>query len=104
MQKQDPVVMRVARNYLHLAYPAEQALNVWMLNSNWLDISEVSIGISILLYGAYNAYNSIRNADVSDSTQAYHCIVHHCKQSAFGHGKLMAYLDSSWRRPIRHLC
>jgi hypothetical protein len=92
------------KNYLRLTYPAEPAMNIWMLNSSWLDMSEVRIGISILIYGVYNAHNSIRHSDVSDSMQAYHCIVQHCKQGAFGHSELMAYLDSAWRRPVRHFC
>ena len=99
-----PIVLRVASSYLHFSYQAEPALDLWCLNSSWLDSDHNLMGISILIYGVYNAFNSIRCSSISDSQQAYLCIVQHCKQGAFGHGACTAFLDSCWRRPISYIC
>ena len=99
-----PAALRAARNYLHLQYPVEMALDIWLLNSAWLDLPDIRMGISLLIYGIYSAYNTLRYGGVSSEQQAHHLIVQHCKQGAFGHAKAMKYLDSRWRSPITSIC
>ena len=99
-----PVALRVARHVMHIVYPAELALDIWILNSGWLDGDGVLIGISLLVYGCYMAFNTIRRAGVSDSDQAYQCIVQHCRQGAMGNDKCVEYLDKRWQSPMQCVC
>jgi len=99
-----PATMKVARSYLHLDYPAEPALDIWLLSSSWLDIPDTRMGISLLIYGVYNAFNTLRHGGGSSQHQVHHLIVQHCKQGAFGHPKAMKYLDSRWRQNTTHIC
>ena len=98
-----PVVSRVAESYLHFSYTKELGLDLWLLNSYWLDGDEALRGLAILIYGTYNAFNSIRHGFIPNEQQAYHCIIQHCKQGSFGHGKCMKFLDSCWKSPITHV-
>ena len=99
-----PVTMRAARHIMHLSYPAELALDVWVLNSGWWDSEDVARGLGLLMYGCYMAFNSIRCKGVSCSDQAFHCIAQHCRQGAMGNNKCMEFIDTSWQRPMKHVC
>lgn len=98
------VVHRVSKHTLHMEYPSSMGLDVWALNSGWLDSSERLMGVGILIYGVYNAFNTLRYSPVTDSQQGFHCIVQHCKQGALGHAASMSFLDSRWAQPITILC
>ena len=91
-----PVVLRVASHFLHISYPSKMALDLWALNSNLLDIPRYIRSISLLIYGTYMAFNTLRYNKITDTQQAAHCIVQHCTQEAFGHGECMKHLDSCW--------
>ena len=99
-----PVVLRVAGHMMRLSYPPEMALNIWVLNSSWLDREDELRGISLLIYGCYLAFNSIRIKGISSSDQAFQCIAQHCRQGAMGHSACMSFLDRSWQRPVKHVC
>jgi len=99
-----PTILRVARHTLRFNYTDESAMDMWALNSPWLDIRENLMALALLIYGAYMAFNSCRHNGVSDSSQALHCIMQHCKQGAMGHGPSMNFLDSRWQCQISHIC
>ena len=88
---------------LHFSYPDELALDIWTLNSTWLDDLDNLRGLGLLVYGTYMAFNSIRHKGITDSQQAFHCISQHCKQGALGHAASMRFLDSRWRSPISYI-
>jgi hypothetical protein len=96
-----PVVSRVAHSFLHMQYPAEEALNVWTLNTKWVDTPEVITCVALLEYGVFNALNSIKHHGISSESQAYNCIVQHCKQGVMGHVASSKVLGNCWRRPLR---
>jgi hypothetical protein len=97
------VVHRVARHTFHFSYPDEQGLNLWALNSHFVDIPDNLLSVAMLQYGVYNAFNTLRYAPVGSSQQGFHCIVQHCKQGAFGHTQCMSHLDSRWKQPMTYL-
>lgn len=99
-----PVTMRVARHLMHLSYPDEAAMDLWVLNSGWLDSEDVMRGMALLIYGCYMACNNIRCKGISCSDQAFHCIAQHCRQGGMGNNKCMSFLDASWLRPMKHVC
>ena len=99
-----PVTLRVARHMMHICYPAELALDIWVLSSSWLDTEEVLVAVSLLIYGCFMAFNSIRHGSVSSAEQAYQCIVQHCRQGAMGSNTCTNYLDRCWQRPMKHVC
>jgi len=92
-----PSTMRVARSYLRVDYPSELALTLWLLNSGWLAHADARMGLSLLIYGVYSAFNTLRQGRVNDQQQVHHLIVQHCKQGAFGHPQAMKFLDSRWQ-------
>ena len=94
------VVQRVAQHVFRLQYPAELGLDIWSLNSAWLNDDDRLRSIGILVYGTYNAFNTLRHKPIDDPNQAYHCILQHCKQGAFGHDLCMRHLDTRWRQPL----
>ena len=47
------------------------------------------MGLALFVHGKYMQFNSIRHHTVSDSQQAFHCIVQHCKQGVMGHAPSM---------------
>jgi len=96
-------VQRVSKHVFRLAYPPEQALNIWLLNSYYIDCGDNILNVGLLVYGAYNAFNTLRHSPVTDANQAYHCIVQHCKEGALGHPKCMTHLDSRWRQEVAHI-
>jgi hypothetical protein len=98
------VVQKVAKHTFHMSYPADQALNLWSLNSNYVDTEHNMLSVTLLIYGTYNAFNTLRHNPVGDSVQAFHCIVQHCKQGAFGHKICMSHLDSRWKQAMSHIC
>ena len=97
------VVLRVARHVFHFSYADQTAFDIWALNSSWLDSPENLRGLALLVYGTYMAFNTIRHNKVSDSHQAFHCIVQHCKQGAMGHAPSMKYIDACWRSPMSYI-
>ena len=99
-----PVVPRVARHILHFSYPPELALNVWMLNSYWLDIDYNMRGAALLIYGTYMAFNTIRHKGIADANQAYKCITQFCKLGAGGDDACISHLDGCWHRPMNYVC
>jgi len=99
-----PVVLRVARHLLHFSYHERMALDLWALNSSWLDVPGNLMGLALLVYGTYMAFNSIRHQGILDGQQAFHCIVQHCKQGAMGHAASMKHIDACWHVPISHIC
>jgi hypothetical protein len=99
-----PIVMRVANHQFHFSYPLTSAIDLWMLNSYWLDIDDNFRGFALLVYGAYMAFNSIRHNSISDSEQLFRCIVQFCKLGAGGHQKCIKYIDSCWMRPMNYSC
>ena len=89
----------------HFSYPAEMALDLWTLNSSWLDTNHDPLrGLALLVYGAYMALNAIRHNGINDSNQAYHCIVQYCKLGCGGHLACIRYMDTCWSRPMTHIC
>ena len=98
-----PAILRVARHMVHFEYPAEQALNIWALNSAWLDDDDNMRGLSLLVYGAYMGFNSFRHEGVSGVEQAVQCITQHARQGAMGHTLCMEYLDSRWQQPMNYV-
>jgi hypothetical protein len=99
-----PVVRQVSYKHLHLQYNLCDALNVWCLNTSLLDKPHILTCVAILIYGAFNAYNSIRHNTISSSSQAYNCIVQHCLQGVSGHGASAKVLGSCGRSPLLALC
>ena len=99
-----PVVLSVASHLFHSSYPPELAMNIWALNSAWLDTPHMIRSLSLLIYGVYMAFNTLRYSRVTDTQQAFQCIAQHCKQGAFGHQECMNHLDSCWHRPVSHIC
>lgn len=99
-----PIVLRVAHSILHIHYPNEQALNVWMLNNHWIDNPEVMTCVAILIYGTFNAFNSIQHNGISCSQQAYVCIVQHCRQGVMSHPASTRVLENCWQRRLLALC
>ena len=100
-----PVVLRVAKHMFHISYPAEMALDLWTLNSSWLDMSHDNLrGLALLVYGTYMSLNTIRHNGISDSTQAFQCIVQYCKLGCGGHSACITFLDTCWSRPMTCIC
>ena len=99
-----PVTLRVAGHMMHVSYPANLALDIWILNSSWLDVDEVLVGIGLLIYGCYMGFNSIVHGSVSSPEQAFRCIAQHCRQGAMGNDRCMDFLDRCWQTPVRHVC
>jgi hypothetical protein len=97
------VVHKVARHIFHISYPDEQGLDLWALNSKFVDNPENMLSVAMLQYGVYNAFNTLRYSPVGSSQQAFHCIVQHCKQGAFGHIPCMTHLDSRWKQTMKYM-
>ena len=89
---------------MHIDYPSSLALDIWILNSGWLDNDDVFVGIGLLMYGAYMGFNSITHGGISSTDQAYQCIAQHCRQGAMGNERCLKYLDGCWQTPMRHVC
>ena len=98
-----PAVLRAARHMMHFEYPAELALNIWVLNSYWLDTDDNMRGLGLLVYGAYMAFNSIRSKGISCMEQAIQCISQHIRQGAMGNDLCLRYLDRCWQKPMNHV-
>ena len=98
------VVLRVATHTFRINYSLDQALNIWSLRSDFLDNTQNMLSLSLLIYGVYNAFNTLRHNPVVDDRQAFHCIVQHCRQGAFGHGGCMSHLDSRWQQAMKYTC
>ena len=58
--------------------------------------------LALLAYGSLMAFNSIRRNGVSDASQAFHCIVQHCKKGAMGHAPSMELIDTCSHSPVSH--
>ena len=99
-----PVVMEVLQKMLHLHYPKEEALNVWLLNTAWVENHSVGACVALLVYGTYSAYNSIRHKGISNTAQARDCIQQHIKQGVLGHHASTKVLNNCWNRPLCSLC
>ena len=97
------VVQKVARHTFHMNYPSDQALNLWSLRSDYVDKEHNMLSVGLLVYGVYNAFNTLRHNPVGDDRQAFHCIVQHCRQGAFGHQRCMEHLDSSWKQSMSYI-
>ena len=98
------VIIEVARSYFNMHYPAEEALNIWALNTHWVDRQEVMTCVALLIYGAFNAFNSIAHHGISSKAQAHKCIIQHCKQGATSHAASSQVLANCWQRPLHGLC
>ena len=98
-----PVVLNVARRLFRFSYHESKALNIWALNSSWLDNEKNLRSLALLVYGSFMAFNSIRHNGISDASQAFHCIVQHCKQGAMGHAPSMKHIDTCWQSPVSHI-
>ena len=90
------VVRKVAAHTFHMSYNCEHALDLWALSSKALDNQDHLHSIGLLIYGVYNAFNSIRNGHITNAQQAFYAIVQHCKQGAMGHPRSMTHIDSRW--------
>jgi len=99
-----PVILKAARHTLHFSYPEEMGLDLWVLNSSWLDIDYNMRSLALLVYGTYMAFNRIRHGFVSDSHQAFLCITQFCKLGAGGHNGCISHLDGCWMRPMNYVC
>ena len=55
------------------------------------------------MYGAFNAFNSIRYNGISCEEQAYQAIVQHVKQGTNGHTECIRHLDTRWRVQTSHI-
>lgn len=77
---------------------------MWTLNSGWLDKDYNMRSLALLMYGTYNAFNSIRHGGVSDANQAAHCIIQHIKQGCGGHPECTKHFDSCWDKPMNYIC
>ena len=95
-----PVVLRVGRNSLRIDYPPQEGLNIWTLNSYWVEREDIMCRLAILVYGTYTAFNSIKHKGISDSQQAHECIVQSCRQGVVGSDKCTQLWDNSWSLPI----
>ena len=99
-----PVVLRAAKHIFHIDYSPGIALDLWTLNSYWLDVDDNLRGLALLIYGTYNAFNTIRHHGISNSDQAFHYIHQHCKLGCGGDTKCIRYIDSRWNAPVIHVC
>ena len=99
-----PVVLKAAHCVLRISYPPELALDVWTLNTSWVDDECHLVCVGILIYGTYCACNQIRHQGISGAEQAYDCLVQNCKRATAGHPPTMKLLDSAWIRPVSHMC
>ena len=88
---------------MHFDYPAGLALNIWVLNSYWLDIDDNLRGVGLLVYGAYMAFNSIRCKGISNVEEAVQCISQHVRQGAMNNNACMSYLDRCWQKPMNYV-
>jgi len=96
--------MGVARKTFRIDYPPSEALNVWSMNTYWVESSDVMIRVALLIYGSYKAFNVIKHKSISNAQQATECIKQACKYGAVGNDICMDIVDSSWSKPISHLC
>ena len=65
-----PVVLKVARGYLHFSYPLEEAINLWTLCNHWVAHDGNMRSLALLIYGSYMAHNTIRHNGIGEDTQA----------------------------------
>ena len=89
-----PVVMDVANKVCRIGYMSVDALNLWVLNSAWLDIADNLLAIGLLIYGAYMTFNHCRHHPLQSRAQVYDHMVQQCKQGTAGHPHSMKFLDS----------
>ena len=99
-----PIVMGVARKFLRIEYPLQEGLNVWTLNSHWVECNDIMRRVAILVYGTYTAFNSIKHKGITDSQQAQECIVQSCRQGVTGSAKCTRMWDNAWSLPISYFC
>ena len=99
-----PIVLKAANYVFRISYPPELALDVWTLNTSWVDDEKHLACVGILIYGTYCACNQIRHQGISGAEQAYDCVVQDCKRATAGHTPTMKLLDSAWVRPVSHMC
>ena len=97
-------MLEVLKNVLNISYPQADALNVWMLNTGWVESKVVGTCVALLVYGVYNAFNTIKKKGITNSMQAKDCIKQHCKNGVMGHPSSTQILNSCWQRPIKCLC
>lgn len=98
-----PVVLRVSEKLLHISYPPELGLDIWALSSGCFHDIDKLRTIALLIYGAFNAFNSIRYKGISCEEQAYQAIVQHIKQGTSGHAECTRHLDSRWLVQTSHI-
>ena len=98
-----PIVRRVGYRHLKIEYPPEEGLNIWTLNSRWVECRDIMCRVAILVYGTYRAFNSIKHKGISDSQQAQECIVQSCRPGVAGSDKCTRLWDTSWSRPISYM-
>ena len=98
-----PTVLRVAKHVFKFGYPAESGLDLWALNSAWLDDAHNMRSLALLVYGSYNAFNTFRYTPVANDHDAYHGIQQHCKQGTAGHPASIKHIDSMWTREMAFL-
>ena len=79
-------------------------LDIWALNSAWLDDLHNLRSLALLIYGAYNAFNTFRYTAVHNDHDAYHGIQQHCKQGTAGHQESIKHLDSCWMEELSYVC
>ena len=99
-----PTVLRVARHTFRFCYPVEMGLDMWALNSVWLDEPYNLRSLALLIYGTYNAFNTFRYNPAHNQHDALHCIQQHCKQGTAGHPESIKHHDSCWRKEVAFIC
>ena len=99
-----PIVLSVAKDSLKFSYEGVDAMNLWTLNHPWLDSNRDNLrAVGLLIYGTFNAFNTSRQARLSDSNQCRLCIIQYCKQGSSGHHPSMSFLDKRWQYPVAHI-
>ena len=99
-----PTVLRVAKHVFRFSYPNEMGLDIWALNSAWLDDLHNMRSFALLIDGAYNAFNTFRYTAAHNDHDAYHGIQQHCKQGTAGHADSIKHLDSCWLKEVSYVC
>ena len=73
--------------------PAD-ALNLWVLNSAWLDSDDNLTLMCVLIYGVYMTFNHCKHSHLQFSQHVFDHMIQQCKQGTAGHPRSMRLLDS----------
>ena len=94
----------MAKHVFSFSYPDVMGLDIWALNSAWSDDSHNLRSVGLLIFGAYNAFDTCRYTAANNDHDAYHCIQQHCRQGTAGHPESTKHLDSCWKSEVVYVC